>query len=64
MSKLFVLAKTTYGDFDMAYDEPLFVSSNIDILNQKKAELTVKLTPNELEYETHYSILPDKVKLL
>lgn len=54
--KVHVLSKRTYGDFDMAYDEPVAVSSNKAALETLADELNSKLTAEEIRREVEYRV--------
>ena len=64
MTKLHILAKISYGDFDARIETPLFASSNKDVLKLKAAELNATRTKDEIEDEIKYELMSEIVKLI
>jgi hypothetical protein len=55
-TKLHVLVKVVYSDFDIAVPTPIAVSANVERLRIEAAELNTKLTAEERRVETHYKV--------
>ena len=68
MAKMHVLVARTWGDFDMPYDTPLFVSANKQLLEEKAVELNAARDPKKDlgagEWRIGYRVLPEKVTVL
>lgn len=58
MTKLYVLFKRTYGDFDIAHDEPVAVSQDMTPLLEEMKTLASRLTPAQKEAEVSYWVDP------
>lgn len=63
-TKLRILAKITYGDFDMPIQTPVFASTNKEVLQAKAIELNATLSEEEKEDGIKYKILSETVKLI
>lgn len=54
MTKLFVLYKRTYGDFDISHDEPVYASSTKEHLKIECAFLNDRRSKDDLDKEVEY----------
>ncbi|AVH84995.1 hypothetical protein RsoM2USA_66 [Ralstonia phage RsoM2USA] len=64
MTKLHMLVKVSYGDFDMRHETPINVSENLDLLKEMAETRNSRLTAEEIANEEKYEVSRIKVKLV
>jgi hypothetical protein len=58
MTKLFVLYRRSYGDFDIRHDDPIAASSIKEHLKIEAASKNDRRTPEEIKREVEFWVSP------
>lgn len=64
MTKLHMLVKVSYADFDIRQDTPIAVSEDRKKLQDMAAEKNARLTKEDIRNEIRYEVSQTSVKLV